>query len=88
MRLLTSVSATLILLATAVVGGPTALRKVEKYAGKVKTGSYIVTLKSGVDKTSLVSELGDAVTHEWHPSLLNGFAGTYLLCAYLARCKA
>lgn len=74
----TSFSVSLLLLATSVFGAPNPLRTVEKYNGKVKAGSYIVTLKSGVNRTSVVHDINapGAVTHEWGAAL-NGFAGQY-----------
>lgn len=79
MRFIISASSLILLLATSVFGKPTPLHKVHKYNGKVKIGSYVVTLKPGVDKESLVSELGSSVTHNWDAALVNGFAGPFLI---------
>ena len=81
MHLVTLVAATFALLATLILGVPTALVEVEKYKGQVKEGSYIVKLKNSVSKSDhlkwLSNHLGsDTVTHkEWRKSILNGFAG-------------
>jgi len=49
---------------------------IQKYNGA--TGRYIVQLKEGADKSSLLSQLmqavdGQVITHDW--SIINGFAG-------------
>ncbi|KAF5344821.1 hypothetical protein D9756_011091 [Leucocoprinus leucothites] len=57
-----------------VVAAPAAIHAVETFAGE-KTGRLLVTLKSGVSRSSVLRQLGQnvTVTHEW--DLINGFAG-------------
>jgi len=74
MRFFTAASATLALLVSAVVGGPTPLRAIEKFAGATVNGSFIVTMKEGASKGPLIEKLGAAVTHQWDKAI-NGFAG-------------
>ncbi|KAJ3483614.1 hypothetical protein NLI96_g6193 [Meripilus lineatus] len=84
MRFFTLVTATFALLATSVIGAPTAaLVDIQKFEGKVKQGSYIVKLKDNVSKSNHLTWLGkqlgsDSVTHnEWKKEVLNGFAGRF-----------
>jgi len=74
MRFFTAASATLAILVSSVLGGPTPLLEIEKFAGAAVPGSFIVTLKEGASKSGLVAKLGAAVTHQWD-SAINGFAG-------------
>lgn len=51
---------------------------VQKFAGKVNTGSYIVQLKAGANKYSLFSEARlsvGVITHDWE--IIHGFAGRF-----------
>ena len=51
---------------------------IETFPGDVLANSYIVMLKAGVALPPFLHLLGDAVTHsDWHPSVLNGFAGIF-----------
>ena len=53
---------------------------VARYAGRANHGSYVVTLKPGVDKTALISSLNlTTITHgdDWDPSFVHGFAGKF-----------
>jgi len=58
----------------ALVGVTNALT-IEKYQGPT-TGNYIVQLKDGVSKASILSNIkagNGRITHDW--SIINGFAG-------------
>ncbi|KAJ3480011.1 hypothetical protein NLI96_g8664 [Meripilus lineatus] len=84
MRFSAILATTVALLVSPILGSPTiALVDIDKYNGKIKQGSYIVTLKSDVSKTAYLNWLSqhigtDNVTHtEWNPAVLNGFAGTF-----------
>ncbi|KAJ3576646.1 hypothetical protein NP233_g271 [Leucocoprinus birnbaumii] len=60
---------------TSTLAAPAAtLHTVEGFAGE-KTGRFLVTLKPGVTRSSVLAQLGQSatVTHEW--DLVNGFAG-------------
>ncbi|KAL0948473.1 hypothetical protein HGRIS_011042 [Hohenbuehelia grisea] len=59
-----------------VLASPATLKPIERYRGQVVDGSYIVTLRKGVDKKALVKSLGLKLTHDWHRSV-NGFAGKF-----------
>ncbi|KAL0951221.1 hypothetical protein HGRIS_007942 [Hohenbuehelia grisea] len=76
MRFFSTVFASLAVLAT-VLASPTPLKTVERYQGSVNTGSFIVTLKDGVDKSTVLKGLGLNATHEWDNSFLHGFAGKF-----------
>lgn len=70
-----STSIALFALAAASLAAVTPLKSVEKYQGQT-TGRYIVRLKQGVSKDSLLvnTQLSkNDLTHEW--DLINGFAG-------------
>ncbi|KAF9473509.1 serine protease [Pholiota conissans] len=63
----------LALLAVAAVDAATPLRVVEKFHGDT-SGRYIVKLKDGVSKSSVLAGIKSAkVTHDW--KVINGFAG-------------
>lgn len=68
-------------LALYAVAAPSKLHSVQKYAGRVKANSYVVTLKDDVNKAELLAsqaEIASSVTHaEWDARLLNGFAGVF-----------
>lgn len=63
---------TLSLLVASAVAAPTAIHTVETFAGET-TGRFLVTLKPGVSKASLLNHVNVTVTHDW--DLINGFAG-------------
>jgi cerevisin len=73
MRFFTAVF-TAIALAAPIFASPAPLRTVEKFDGKT-SGTYIVKLKNGANKATVLGQLkaGSKVTHDW--KLLNGFAG-------------
>ena len=76
MRVLAIPIAVTILAASALaVASP--LHAVEKYHGET-TGRFIVQVKQGVPKDSIVQlvDAGSNVTHNWQK--LNGFAGVYI----------
>ena len=76
MRFLAIPIAVTILAASALaVASP--LHAVEKYHGET-TGRFIVQVKQGVSKDSIVQlvDAGSNVTHNWQN--LNGFAGVYI----------
>jgi hypothetical protein len=64
-----------------VFAAPSTLKTVAKYSGQVNSGSYIITLKQGVSRTTFLQSLGlspqSSVTHEWDV-VLNGFAGNFI----------
>ncbi|TFK31791.1 serine protease [Crucibulum laeve] len=74
MRFLTATFAALALLAIPAFASPAPLRNVESFGGE-KTGRFIVKLKDGVSKTSLINQVkkNATITHDWE--ILNGFAG-------------
>jgi cerevisin len=85
MRSLSAVVA-LALAFTSVLGAPTELLTIKKFAGQVKPGSFIVKLKASVDKAShlsaLSSHLGESlVTHNYDSDFLNAFAGNFSMDA-------
>ncbi|KAJ8453947.1 hypothetical protein ONZ45_g19499 [Pleurotus djamor] len=53
-----------------------ALRTVESYAGQRVQDSYIVKLKDGASRKTLLKNLGVNATYEWDHAL-NGFAGKF-----------
>ncbi|KAL0948859.1 hypothetical protein HGRIS_008979 [Hohenbuehelia grisea] len=59
-----------------VISSPTTLKPIQRYRGQVNPGSYVVTLKDGVDKDALAESLGLKLTHAWDNSI-NGFAGKF-----------
>ncbi|KAF9445349.1 peptidase 1 [Macrolepiota fuliginosa MF-IS2] len=63
-------------IASALAAPTTTLHTIETFDGE-KTGRFLVTLKPGVSKTSLVDQIkkNATVTHEW--DLINGFAGNF-----------
>ncbi|KAL0948477.1 hypothetical protein HGRIS_011046 [Hohenbuehelia grisea] len=61
---------------SAVLASPTTLKPIQRHRGQVVDGSYIVTLKDGVDKKALVDALGLELTHDWQKSI-HGFAGKF-----------
>ena len=77
MRVLAIPIAVTILAASALaVASP--LHAVEKYHDGETTGRFIVQVKQGVPKDSIVQlvDAGSNVTHNWQN--LNGFAGVYI----------
>jgi cerevisin len=60
------------LLALSALGAVIPLHAVERFNGPT-TGRFIVKVKDGVSKDSLLAKVGSAVTHNW--DILNGFAG-------------
>ncbi|KAG6864561.1 hypothetical protein C0991_008656 [Blastosporella zonata] len=60
-----------IALAVPVFAAPFAI---EKFSGET-TGKYIVKLKDGVSKASVLAALNSNITHDWN--LMNGFAGHF-----------
>ncbi|KAF8996963.1 serine protease [Cyathus striatus] len=72
MHFLTVAVAALSLVAASVLGSPASLKVVETFAGE-KTGRFIVKLKDGVSKASVINNLNATITHEW--DIVNGFAG-------------
>jgi hypothetical protein len=48
-----------------------------RHNGPTNPGSFIVILKQSVPKPDFLDrlDLRAAVTHEWNPRLINGFAG-------------
>jgi cerevisin len=73
MRFFAAVFAAIAIAAPA-FASPAPLRAIEKFDGKT-TGRFIVKLKDGASKPTLIKQLkADAITHDW--KLLNGFAGT------------
>lgn len=56
------------------LAAPTALHAIETFDGET-TGRFLVTLKPGVSRTSLINQVkkNATVTHEW--DIINGFAG-------------
>ncbi|KAF8639361.1 hypothetical protein AX17_001550 [Amanita inopinata Kibby_2008] len=73
MRFITVALALLATIAAPVLSAPSSLLAVEKASGPT-SGKYIVRLKDGVDKSSLVSKVKatSEVTDEW--DIINGFA--------------
>ncbi|KAG6815572.1 hypothetical protein H0H87_000400 [Tephrocybe sp. NHM501043] len=53
---------------------PASLLEIQKYSGE-KTGKYIVTLKPGATKSSVLKSARGTATHEW--DIINGFAGVF-----------
>lgn len=55
---------------------------VHRYDGEVNEGSYIVKLRDGAQKSTVLSRIGSflggntRITHEWDPNFFNGFAGS------------
>jgi len=64
-------------LAASALAAVAPIHAVEKYHGET-TGRFIVQLKKGVSKDSVVQQVGAGsnVTHNWQN--LNGFAGMYM----------
>ncbi|KAJ3480012.1 hypothetical protein NLI96_g8665 [Meripilus lineatus] len=84
MRFSAILAATVALLAIPVLGSPAGtLIDIKKHNGEIKEGSYIVTLKSNISKTTHLKWLSqhidkDNITHPgWDRRILNGFAGTF-----------
>jgi len=64
--------------------------EVHKYEGEVNKGSYIVKVRDGAQKSSVMNRIGSfldgntKVTHDWDPGFFNGFAGSsFRPCAYV-----
>ncbi|KAF9442747.1 serine protease [Macrolepiota fuliginosa MF-IS2] len=74
MRFLSFSIATFALFAASVFGAPAAIHTIETFDGET-TGRFLVTLKPGVSRASLIKQLkqNTTVTHEW--DIINGFAG-------------
>lgn len=66
--------ATLVLFVASALAAPAAIHTVETFSGET-TGRFLVTLKPGVSKASLLSQIkhNATITHDWE--LINGFAG-------------
>lgn len=69
------------LVASLVSAGPLSLKSIERVEGEKLPNSYIVALKDGTDKASVITSVknllgpGDAVTHDdWDSRVYNGFA--------------
>lgn len=84
MKFFTAVFASLALLATPIFGSPTTpLVAVDKYAGDVNKGSFIIKLKDNVSKDAHLNWLSqhagaNAITHrDWQTDVLHGFAGWF-----------
>lgn len=84
MRFFAAVFASLAVLAAPIFGAPTTpLISVNKYAGAVNKGSFIVKLKDNVSKDAHLDWLSqhagaDAITHrDWRTDIVNGFAGWF-----------
>jgi len=71
-----STFATLGLFFAASLSAPTSLHSIETYDGET-TGRFIVSLKQGVSRASLVSQIKQnaTVTHDF--DIINGFAGNF-----------
>ena len=56
--------------------------QVHKYEGEVNKGSYIVKVRDGAQKSSVLDRIGGflggntKVTHDWDSNFFNGFAGS------------
>jgi hypothetical protein len=68
----------LALFTSSVFAAPAALKSVVKYSGDVKSGSYIITLKTEVSASSHIQALNlstDSTITNRYNRVLNGFAG-------------
>ncbi|KAF8898765.1 serine protease [Infundibulicybe gibba] len=74
MRFITTALTSLALLAAPIFGAPEVLKTVAKFDGET-TGRFIVKLKDGASKTSLINQHNVKTTHDWE--ILNGFAGEF-----------
>lgn len=68
--------ATLSLFLASALSAPTTLHPIESFAGET-TGRHIITLKQGVEKAGLVTQLKEnvTITHDWE--IINAFAGHF-----------
>jgi len=71
-----STFATLGLFVAASLGAPTSLHSIEAFDGET-TGRYIVSVKEGIQRSSLVAQIKQnaTVTHDF--DIINGFAGNF-----------
>jgi cerevisin len=58
-----------------VIAVPSTMLEVQRHVGEKREGSFIVTFKNGVDKSSWVSKLPGVVTHDFDAKFMNGFSG-------------